>query len=118
MKPLTPVSRARRVALGIAFFVVFVAAWSAATFGGFVSRTFLADPLTMLREGWTLFAQHGFAFDIGMTVWRVLGGFVLAAIARRAARHRDGRVQADRGVLRAVRVVRALPARPRRSYRC
>jgi NitT/TauT family transport system permease protein len=80
MKPLTPVSRARRVALGIAFFVVFVAAWSAATFGGFVSRTFLADPLTMLSEGWILFAQHKFAFDIGMTVWRVLGGFVLAAI--------------------------------------
>jgi len=79
MKPLTPVSRARRTALGLAFFVVFVAAWSAATFGGFVSRTFLADPLTMLREGWILFAQHKFAFDIGMTVWRVLGGFVLAA---------------------------------------
>ena len=80
MKPLTPVSRARRVALGIAFFVVFVAGWSAATFGGFVSPTFLANPVTMLREGWTLFAQHKFAFDIGMTVWRVLGGFVLAAI--------------------------------------
>ncbi|MFO1397448.1 MAG: ABC transporter permease [Burkholderiales bacterium] len=80
MKPLTPVSRARRVALGIAFFVVFVAAWSAATFGGMVSPTFLADPLTMLREGWTLFAQHRFAFDIGMTVWRVLGGFLLAAL--------------------------------------
>ena len=80
MKPLTPVSRARRIALGIAFFVLFVAAWSAATFGGFVSPTFLASPLAMLREGWTLFAQHKFAFDIGMTVWRVLGGFVLAAI--------------------------------------
>ncbi len=79
MKPLTPVSRARRVALGIAFFVVFVAGWSAATFGGFVSPTFLASPLAMLREGWTLFTQHKFAFDIGMTVWRVLGGFVLAA---------------------------------------
>ena len=80
MKPLVPVSRARRTALGLAFFVVFVLAWSAATFGGFVSPTFLADPLTMLREGWTLFAQHKFAFDIGMTVWRVLGGFVLAAL--------------------------------------
>jgi len=47
---------------------------------GFVSRTFLADPLTMLREGWALFAEHGFAFDVGMTVWRVVGGFVLAAV--------------------------------------
>lgn len=79
MKPLVPVGRARRIALGLAFFVLFVLAWSVATFGGFVSRTFLADPLTMLHEGYTLFAQHGFAKDIGMTVWRVLGGFVLAA---------------------------------------
>ncbi|MBK7333504.1 MAG: ABC transporter permease [Betaproteobacteria bacterium] len=80
MKPLVPVSRARKVALGIAFFVVFVAAWSVATLGGFVSKTFLADPLTMLAEGWELFAKHGFAYDVGMTVWRVLGGFVLATL--------------------------------------
>ncbi len=80
MKPLAPVGRARRIALGIAFFVVFVAAWSLATFGGFVSKTFLADPVTMLREGYALFAQHGFAKDVGMTVWRVVGGFVLAAL--------------------------------------
>jgi NitT/TauT family transport system permease protein len=79
MVPLKPVTRARKVALGIAFFVLFVALWSIATLGGFVSRTFLADPVTMLREGYALFAQHGFARDIGMTVWRVIGGFVLAA---------------------------------------
>jgi len=50
LTPLKPVGRARKIALGIAFFVVFVAAWAAATFGGFVSKTFLADPVTMLRE--------------------------------------------------------------------
>ncbi len=80
MTPLKPVSAARKVAYGIAFFVLFVAVWSAATFGGFVSRTFLADPLTMLHEGYALFAQHGFIKDVGVTVWRVLGGFVLAAL--------------------------------------
>jgi NitT/TauT family transport system permease protein len=80
MKPLTPVSPIARVVLGIAFFVVFVAAWSVATFGGFVQKTFLADPLTMLRSGYTLITEMGFAVDIGMTVWRVLGGFVIAAL--------------------------------------
>jgi NitT/TauT family transport system permease protein len=79
MKPLVPIPRARKVALGIAFFVVFVAAWSTATFGGFVSKTFLADPLTMVREGYALFAEHGFSKDVAVTVWRVIGGFVLAA---------------------------------------
>jgi NitT/TauT family transport system permease protein len=80
MVPLKPVGRARKIALGAAFFVLFVALWSFATLGGFVSSTFLADPLTMLREGYALFAQHGFAKDVGLTVWRVLGGFVLASL--------------------------------------
>jgi len=79
MKPLTPVAPGARIALGVSFFVLFVALWAAATFGGFVQKTFLADPLTMVRSGWTLLAQHGFAEDIGVTVWRVLGGFVIAA---------------------------------------
>src|SRR5213075_2121055 len=32
-----------------------------------------------LQEGWEPLTSHGFLFDIGMTVWRVLGGFVIAA---------------------------------------
>ncbi len=78
MRPLTPVSPAARVMLGIGFFVLFVAVWAAATFGGFVSKTFLADPLTMLVSGWRLLTEMGFGKDIGMTVWRVLGGFLIA----------------------------------------
>jgi NitT/TauT family transport system permease protein len=79
MTPLVPVSPTRKIAYGILFFVVFTGIWSIATFGGFVSKTFLADPLTMLQEGYGLFTLHGFATDIGMTVWRVFGGFVLAS---------------------------------------
>jgi NitT/TauT family transport system permease protein len=79
MKPLVPVTQATRIVLGISFFVLFVAVWAAATFGGFVSKTFLADPVTMVRSGWTLLTQMGFGWDIGWTVWRVLGGFVIAA---------------------------------------
>lgn len=80
LRPLEPVSAATRIWLGILFFVLFVAAWSWATVGGYISPTFLANPLTMLDEGWQLLVNHGFLFDIGMTVWRVVGGFVLAAI--------------------------------------
>jgi len=80
MKPLAPVSSTARVVLGISFFVLFVAAWSYATFGGFVSKTFLANPWTMLNDGWWLLTKQGFLFDIGMTIWRVIGGFVLAAL--------------------------------------
>src|SRR5438876_4146770 len=80
MKPLAPISNTRRVALGILFFVLFFAAWAFATLGGFVSKTFLADPLTMANDGWLLLAKYGFLGDIGMTIWRVVGGFIVAAI--------------------------------------
>jgi NitT/TauT family transport system permease protein len=79
LTPLKPVGPGARVALGVAFFVLFVAAWALATFGGYVSPTFLADPAAMLREGWNLLVQHAFLEDIGVTIWRVLGGFVIAA---------------------------------------
>jgi NitT/TauT family transport system permease protein len=80
VRPLHPVAPGARVALGVGFFVVFVAGWALATLGGFVSKTFLADPVTMLRDGWTLLVEHGFLADIGVTIWRVVGGFVLAAV--------------------------------------
>ncbi|RLK44282.1 ABC transporter permease [Cupriavidus plantarum] len=78
--PLEPVSPRARWLLGLSFFVLFFAVWAAVTFGGLVPKTFLADPLTMAREGVMLFTQYGFIGDIGMTVWRVIGGFVLAAV--------------------------------------
>ena len=78
--PLAPVSARARWMLGLGFFVVFVGLWSVFTLGGFVSPTFLASPITMTREGWTLFVEFNFLYDIGMTVWRVLGGFLLASL--------------------------------------
>jgi NitT/TauT family transport system permease protein len=80
MTPLKPIAPATRLALGVLFFVVFVAIWAGATYGGFVPRTFLADPLSMVREGIGLFVEQGFLNDVGVTVWRVVGGFILAAV--------------------------------------
>jgi NitT/TauT family transport system permease protein len=80
VKPLQPVQPGARIALGLAFFALFIAAWAAVTLGGLVSKTFLADPLTMVVSGVDLLAKQGFAKDIAMTVWRVLGGFAIAAL--------------------------------------
>ena len=79
MAPLEPVSHRAKWLLGISFFVFFVMVWSAVTFGGLVSPTFLASPLTMVREGILLFTEFNFLHDIGMTVWRVMAGFILAS---------------------------------------
>ena len=80
MKPLRDVSPGRRSALGLLFFILFFALWAAVTLGGLVPKTFLADPIAMVKSGWTLLAEQGFAKDIGYTIWRVIGGFVIAAI--------------------------------------
>ncbi len=58
--PLEPIGARARVLLGLGFFVVFVLVWAIATLGGFVPPTFLASPLTMLKEGWLLFTEYGF----------------------------------------------------------
>jgi NitT/TauT family transport system permease protein len=80
MRPLYPVSREVRAVLGVSFFVIFVAFWAWMTLGGYVNRVFLADPWSMLKDGWRLLVEDNFAFDIGVTMWRVFGGFILAAV--------------------------------------
>src|SRR5206468_12185970 len=101
MRPLDPVTSKQRAAYGFAFFVLFVALWAWATFGGYVSRTFLANPLTMLQEGWELLIKHGFLFDIGMTIWRVLRRLLLAASIAVAPRVLMGGDQADTALVGA-----------------
>jgi len=80
LEPLKPVSRGARIALGAAFFVLFFAAWALATFGGLIDGMFLKDPVYTLKIGWDLFAEFNFIQDVGVTIWRVIGGFILAAI--------------------------------------
>ena len=79
LTPLKPVGAGARVVLGVGFFVLFFALWAAVTFGGLVDRQFLADPVTALEAGIDLFANYSFHIDVGLTVWRVLGGFAIAA---------------------------------------
>jgi NitT/TauT family transport system permease protein len=80
MKLLVPVSPRRRVWLGVAFFAVFIGFWWAITASGWVPKHFLASPLLTLQAGYDLFATQDFIHDVGMTVWRVLGGFLIAAV--------------------------------------
>src|SRR5919112_1568261 len=79
-RPLEPVSQGARIVLGMSFFVLFLAAWALVTLSGSVSKTFLADPISMLQDGWLLITRFGFLADIGVTVWRVVGGWCFAAV--------------------------------------
>lgn len=79
-EPLRPISPGRRTALGIVGFLLFFALWGAATWGGWVRPLFLASPGRTLETGIDLFVTYNFSVDIGVTIWRVVGGFVIAAI--------------------------------------
>ena len=103
-------ARARRaLALGLAFFVLFFAA------GALDVRRLRPEdlPRRSARD-----AALGLGACSRSTASRKTSAIRLArgrrlrarGVVRGAARRRDGRLQADRGVLRAVRVVRALPA--------
>src|SRR3989442_2944749 len=80
LEPLRTVSRWVQLAVGAGFFVVLFALWAIATFGGAIDSMFLKDPLYTLVTGYKLFAEFNFIRDIGVTIWRVLGGFVIAAL--------------------------------------
>ena len=67
LRPSSPSAKAPRSRSASPSSSLFVAAWAFATLGGYVSKTFLADPITMLRDGWELLTRFGFAYDIGMT---------------------------------------------------
>src|ERR671937_1879619 len=80
MEPLKPVSQRSRLILGAAFFVLFFVAWALVTFGGVLDAMFLKDPVYTLRTGINLFREFGSAKDVGLTVFRVVGGFILATV--------------------------------------
>ena len=106
-----PISNGARLVLGILFFVLFFARLGVRH----IRRRSYRKPSSPIRsrwfeEGWLLLTKHGFLFR--HRHHHLAGTRRLRA--RRAGcgagRHPDGRVQADRGVLRAVRLIRALSA--------
>lgn len=74
------VSPRAHAALVAAFFVLFFGAWAWATLGGYVRPLFLADPISTFRAGVVLFTEHDFLSDVGITLFRVVGGFVIATL--------------------------------------
>lgn len=75
-----PLPAAASILLSVSFFLVLLAFWAAATGLGFVSSFFLPSPMQVLRTGWQMYVSGGFLGDIVVSVYRVLGGYLLAAV--------------------------------------
>ena len=68
------------VFLGIGSFAVLLILWSLLTYGGFIDALFLPTPGRVFQSGLDLFLDFGFTADILNSTYRVMAGFLLAAI--------------------------------------
>ncbi|MCL6547666.1 MAG: ABC transporter permease [Alicyclobacillus sp.] len=80
LKPLGSMPRMAYLILALLGLIGFLAVWSLLTYTGVVDPLFLPTPAATLSDGVALFRDFHFLTDIGATVYRVLVGFILAAV--------------------------------------
>jgi NitT/TauT family transport system permease protein len=66
--------------MGIAAFVLVIGIWLLATETGFVQPQFLPSPIAVVVALWWLFENAGYIWDIAISVGRVWGAFLGAAV--------------------------------------
>jgi NitT/TauT family transport system permease protein len=80
MSPREPIPKSFYFVLTLSSFAFFLIIWSILTYGGFVDPLFLPSPGRVFQAGVDLFLDLGFTTDILNSVYRVMMGFVVAAI--------------------------------------
>ncbi len=68
------------VTLAVIAFVLIIAVWSVFTLTGAVDAFFLPPPTEVIKTAVSLFTQGDFINDILITVFRVMAGFIIAAV--------------------------------------
>ena len=80
VNPREPIPKSVYLILTFGSFGFFLAIWSILTYGGFVDPLFLPSPGRVFEAGWDLFADLSFGTDILNSVYRVMVGFIAAAL--------------------------------------
>jgi len=80
LSPREPISKGLYIILALSSFGFFLILWSILTYGRFVDPLFLPSPGRVFKAGVDLFMELGFTTDILSSVYRVMVGFVIAAI--------------------------------------
>jgi NitT/TauT family transport system permease protein len=80
LSPREPIPKSLYLILALGSFAFFLVIWSILTYGGFVDPLFLPSPGRVFQAGVDLFAELGFTTDILNSVYRVMLGFVIAAL--------------------------------------
>jgi NitT/TauT family transport system permease protein len=80
LSPREPIPKGLYFILALSSFAFFLIIWSVLTYGRFVDPLFLPSPGRVFQAGVDLFTELGFTTDILNSVYRVMMGFVVAAI--------------------------------------
>ncbi|OGP88816.1 MAG: nitrate transport permease nrtB [Deltaproteobacteria bacterium RBG_16_48_10] len=80
LSPREPIPKSLYLILTFSSFAFFLVIWSILTYGGFVDPLFLPSPGRVFQAGWDLFVEFDFTTDILNSVYRVMVGFVVAAL--------------------------------------
>jgi len=80
LSPREPIPKSLYLILALSSFAFFFTIWSILTYGGFVDPLFLPSPGRVFQAGVDLFVDLGFTTDILNSVYRVMFGFILAAL--------------------------------------
>jgi NitT/TauT family transport system permease protein len=78
--PREPIPKSLYFILALSSFAFFLILWSILTYGRFVDPLFLPSPGRVFQAGVDLFSQLEFTTDILNSVYRVMMGFIIAAI--------------------------------------
>jgi len=80
LSPREPIPKGLYFILALSSFAFFLILWSILTYGRFVDPLFLPSPGRVFQAGVDLFLELGFTTDILSSVYRVMMGFIIAAI--------------------------------------
>ena len=80
LSPREPIPKGLYFILALSSFAFFLTMWSILTYGRFVDPLFLPSPGRVFQAGVDLFLELEFATDILNSVYRVMMGFIIAAI--------------------------------------
>ncbi|NWF92646.1 MAG: ABC transporter permease [Syntrophaceae bacterium] len=80
LSPREPIPKRLYLVLALSSFAFFLLVWSVLTYGGFVDPLFLPSPGRVFRAGVDLFVELEFTTDILSSVYRVMSGFIVAAL--------------------------------------
>jgi len=80
LSPREPISKGLYFILALSSFGFFLILWSILTYGRLIDPLFLPSPGRVFQAGVDLFVELGFTTDIFSSVYRVMMGFVIAAI--------------------------------------